>query len=78
MHPDDIIPTFPTSNIFLGLRLPKSLTPTDLWSYKMFEVMLIVRINNSMADRRILNFPMLRDTVAYHLARGILFKEGVP
>jgi len=44
----------------------------------MFEVLLIVRINNSVGLEGIGNFPLLRDAFPYWLARGIPLEEGVP
>lgn len=78
MHAEDIIPTFLTSNIYIGVCLPEALTLTRLRSYEMFEVLLIVRINKSVGLRGILNFRLLRDAFPYRLARGIPLKEGVP
>jgi len=78
MHAQAIVPTFLTSNIYIGLCIPKALTLTRLWSYKMFEAFLIVRINKSVGLRRILNFRLLRDAFPYRLARGIPLKERVP
>jgi len=77
MHAKKIIPRFLTSNIYIGLCLPKALTLTHLWSYKMFEVLLTVRINTSVGLQEILNFPLLSDAFPYQLARGIPLKEGV-
>ena len=77
MHAEDIIPTFLKSNIYIGICLPKALTLTRLRSYEMFEVFLIVRINNSIGPQGILNFPLLIDVFPYRLARGIHLKEGV-
>jgi len=68
MHAEDIIPTFLTSNIYIGICLPKALTLTPLQSYEMFEVLLIVRINKSVGLRGILNFRLLRDAFPYWLA----------
>jgi len=48
MHAEEIILTFLTSNIYIRLRLRNALTLTQLRSYKMFEVLLIVRINKSV------------------------------
>jgi hypothetical protein len=48
MHAQAIIRTLLTWNINIGLCLPKALTLTRLQSYDMFEVLLIVRINNSV------------------------------
>jgi len=53
MHTGDIIPTFLTSNIYIGICLPKALALTRLWSYEMFEVLLIVRINKIVGLRGI-------------------------
>jgi len=78
MHADVIIPTFSTSNIYIGICLPKALALTQLRSYKMLEVLLIVRINKSVRLRGILIFRLLRDAFPYQLARGIPLKEGVP
>jgi len=77
MHAEDIIPIFLKSNIYIGIHLLKALTMTRLRSYEMFEVLLIVRINNSYGFRVILNFHLLRDAFPYQLARGIPLKEGV-
>jgi len=77
MHAEDIIPTFLTSNIFIGIWLPKALTLTRLRSHEMFEILLIIRINKSVGLQGILNFRLLRDTFPYRLARGIPLKEGV-
>jgi hypothetical protein len=46
MDAEDIIPTFPTSNLTIGIGLPNALTITRLRSYKMFEEFLIVAINS--------------------------------
>jgi hypothetical protein len=43
----------------------------------MFEVFLMVRINQSVSLWGILNFPLVRDAFLYRLARGIPLKEGV-
>src|SRR5258705_13321563 len=77
MHAKDIIPTFLTSNIYIGICLPKALNLTRLRSYEMFEVLLIVRISKSVRLQGILNFRLLRDTFPYRLARGIPLKEEV-
>jgi hypothetical protein len=78
MHAEDIISTLLTSNIYIGLCLPKILTLTQLWSYEIFEVLLIVRINKSVGLRGIMNFHLVRDAFPCRLARGIPLKEGVP
>jgi hypothetical protein len=78
MHPEDIIPTFLTSNIRIGISLPKALTLTRLRFYEMFEVLIMVTINNSVGLQGILNFRLLRDAFPYRLARGIPLQEGVP
>jgi hypothetical protein len=44
----------------------------------MFEVFLMVRVNNSVGLRALLNFRLLGDAFLYRLARGIPFKEEVP
>jgi len=78
MHAEVIIPTFLMSNIYIGICLPKALILTRLWTYEMFEVLLIVRINHSVGLQGILNFRLLRDAFPYRLATGIPLKEGVP
>jgi hypothetical protein len=78
MEEEDIIPTFLTSNIKIGICLPKALTLTRLRSYEMFKVFLIVRINKSMCLQGILTVRLLRDAFPYRLGRGILLKEVVP
>jgi hypothetical protein len=78
MHAEEIIPTFLTSNIYIGICLAKALTLTQLQSYEMFEVLLIVRINKSVGHQGIINFRLLRDAFPYRLARGMPHKEGVP
>jgi len=78
MDAEDIIRTFLTSNIYSRLCLPKALTLTRLQPYEMFEVLLIVSINNSVGLRGILNFHLLRDAFPCRLARGIPLNEGVP
>jgi len=77
MYAQAIIPTLSTWNINIGLCLPKALTLTRLQSYKMFKVLLLVRINKSVDLRGTLNFRLLRDTFPYQLARGIPPKEAV-
>jgi hypothetical protein len=74
----EINPTFLKLNIYIGLGFPKALTLTVLQAYDMFEVLLIVRINNSVGLQGILNFCRLRDVFPYRLARGNPLKEGVP
>jgi hypothetical protein len=78
MHAEDIISTLLTSNLYIGLCLPKTLTPTQLRSYEIFEILLIVRINKSVGLRGILNFYLLRVAFPCRLVRGIPLKEGVP
>jgi len=78
MHTQPIIPTFLMSNICIGRCLPKSLTLTWPRSYKMLEVLPIIRINKSMCDRRILNFCLQRVAFPYRLVKWITLKEGVP
>jgi hypothetical protein len=78
MHAEDIIPTFLTSNIYIGLFLPKALTLTRLRLYEMFKVLRIVRMNKGVGLRRILNIHLLGDAFPSLLVRGILLKKGVP
>jgi hypothetical protein len=56
------------SNIYIGICHPKALTITQLWSYDMFEVLLIVSINNGVAVRGIVHFHLLSDSSPYWLA----------
>jgi len=51
MHAQAIILTFLTSNIYIGLCLPKALTLIRLRLYQMFELLRIIRINRSMGLR---------------------------
>jgi hypothetical protein len=44
----------------------------------MFQVLLIVSINKTVALWGILNFRLLREAFPYWLAKGIPLKEGVP
>jgi hypothetical protein len=44
----------------------------------MFDVLLLVKINNTVGLEGILNIPCLRDASLYRLARGIPLREGVP
>jgi hypothetical protein len=44
----------------------------------MFEVLLIVGINQSVGVGGILNFCLLRDAFPYRLVRGIPLKDGIP
>jgi hypothetical protein len=78
LHAEDIMPTFLTSNIYIGICLAKALTLTQLLWYEMFEVLLIVRINKSVGHQGFINVRLLRDAFPYRLARGIPHKEGVP
>ena len=45
MPPQAIIPTFLTSNIYIGQCLPNALALTRLQWYEMFDVLLIIKIN---------------------------------
>jgi len=78
MSTEEIIPTFLTSNIYIGLCLSKAHTLIPLRSYEMFDVLLIVRINKSRGLWGILNFRLLRDTFLYRLAGGIPLQAGIP
>jgi len=78
MHAEDIIQTFLTSNIYIGLYLVKALTlPRDRFK-EIFEVLLVVTMNNSVRLRGILDIPLVGDPYLYWLARGFPLKEGVP
>ena len=61
MNAEAIIPSCSTWNISSGLGHPKALTLTQLRSYEMFEVLRIVRINNSVGLWGILKFRLLRE-----------------
>jgi len=76
-HADKMIRTFLTSNIYITLYLPEALTLPRQQSYKRFDVLLIVIINNSVGRQEILNIGLLRDAFPYRLVRGIPLKEGV-
>jgi len=78
LHGEAIIPIFWMSNIYIGLYLPKALTLTRHRSYKIFKVLPIVGMNNSVSLLGILNFRLLRVMFLYQLGRGIPLKEGVP
>jgi len=77
MHVEEIVPAFLSWKIYIRLCLAKALTLTQLRSYKMFKVLLIIRIKESVGFRGILHLPLLRDAFLYRLARGIPLKEGV-
>ena len=66
------IPSFLTSNIYIGLWLTKAFTLTQLQSYELF------RNNKSVGVWGTLSFPLLRDAIPPQLVRGITPKEGVP
>jgi len=78
MHAQALVPTFLTSNIYIGLCVPQALTLTRLQSYEMFKVLIIVGINKSVGVGGLLYFRLLRDTFPYRSARGIPLKAGVP
>ena len=59
MHAEEIVPAFFTLNIYIGQCLPEALTLTRVGLYIMFEVLLIVRINQSVGIWGILHFPLL-------------------
>jgi len=50
------IPQFVTSNSYIGLWLPKCLTLTRLWSYVIFDVLLLVRNIKIVGLGGILNY----------------------
>jgi len=78
MQAQVVIPTFFTSNIYIGLCIPEALTLTPLRSYKIFQVLLIVRTTTRVGLRGILNFHLLRDAYPYRLARRMPIMQGVP
>lgn len=77
MHAEKIIPTFLTSNIYIGLYLFNALTLTQLCWYEMFEGLLIVRIHKSMGLWGMFHLPLLRDAFLYCLATGLPLEEVV-
>ena len=77
LHEHAIFPTFVLSKIYIGQCLPKALTLTRLWLYKMFKVLLIARTNKSVRLWEILNLRLQRDVFPYWLARVIPLKERV-
>jgi len=77
MYAEEIIPTFVMLNIYIDLCLPKPITLTRLRSYEMFDVLVNVRINQSVGIWGILNLRLLRDAFLYWLARGIPLNVGV-
>jgi len=77
MHTEDIIPTLLTSNIYIRIFLLTALTLTGLRLYEIFKLLLIGRINTSVGFQGMLNFPRIRDSFLYQLARGILLKDGI-
>jgi hypothetical protein len=78
MHVQAIVPTFSTSNIYIGLYIPKALTVTRLQSYEMFEVLGIVTINKTVGLWGIVNFRLLREAFPYWLVRVSPLKERIP
>jgi hypothetical protein len=78
MHAQSTGPTFLTSNICIGLCIPKALTLTPLQSYEMFKVLQIVTIYKTVGLRGILNFHLVGGTFPYRLARRIHLNTGVP
>jgi len=76
-HAEEVIPTFVTSIIDIGLCLPEAVKLSWLRSYKLFQVLPIIRINNSVGLSGIFYFPLLGETFPYQPARGIDLKEGV-
>jgi len=77
MRAEEIIITFLMLIIYIGLSLPTALILTHLRPYETVEVMLDVRMNNSMDNRRIHNVTLLREVFPYRLAREIPPKDGV-
>jgi hypothetical protein len=71
MHVEEIIPTFSTSNTYIGLCLTKALTLARLLSYKLF------RLNMSVGRWGIISYPLLSHAFPHRLARGIPRKERV-
>jgi hypothetical protein len=72
MHAEEIIATFSTLNIYIGLYLPDALTLALLWLYKLF------RTNRSVGRGGNLSFRLRREVFLHRLARGIPLKEGGP
>jgi len=78
MIPQEIIPTLLVSNMQIRLCLPKDLILTWLRSYEMWEVLLLVRMNNHMGFSESVNVHLLSDALPYWLARGIPPTQRVP
>jgi len=77
LYTTTFLPLFVTSNIYIRQCITKSFSRTRLWSYKMFNVLLVFRINKRVDHQGIINFHLLRDTFPHQLAREIPFKEEV-
>jgi hypothetical protein len=73
-----MIPTLLTLNIYIGLCPPNSLSLIQLWSYEMFEILPIVRINKTVSLWEIRIFCLQKDTFRYWLATGIPLNEAAP
>jgi hypothetical protein len=69
---EEIFTAFLTSNIYIGLFLPKALTLAQLGSYEFF------RKNKIFGLQGILSFALIRDAFPHWLPRGIPRKERVP
>jgi hypothetical protein len=65
MPPDEMFPTFITTNIYIRQCHPKTLTLTLLHSANMFEVILIAGINTIVGLQGIRNFRALRNVIPY-------------
>jgi hypothetical protein len=63
MHAGEVIPTFLTSSLYIGQCLPTAPTVKQLRVQEMLEVLLIVRLNDSVGLWGILKFRHLRDTI---------------
>jgi hypothetical protein len=59
MHAEEIIPTDLMLNIYIALCLPKAITLTPLRTYEMFEVLLMLRISQSVGVWGILPFRLI-------------------
>jgi hypothetical protein len=71
MHEEEIIPTFFTSNTYIALCLPISLTLALLEAYELFTN------NQNVGLPGFLIIQLPRDVFLHHQARGISLKEGV-
>jgi len=70
MHPQEVIPTFLTSNIYIGLYFPMARTLEWPRSYEMVKVLPIFRTIRGGGIRGNLNFRLLGDSFWYWRREG--------